>query len=96
MTTTPATFDVVVAGRSWTIERAALDDFELLADFGAIEAGNAARVPIALQRMLGPAQTREAIASLRDPDTGRVSIEAGADFFKTLLEGLKAGNPAAS
>lgn len=73
-------------GRDWEVAEESLDDFELLADFGALEDGNPSRLPSALKRLLGPEQYRDAIELLRDPDTNRVSVEAGAGFFRDLFE----------
>lgn len=83
---------VDVDGKTWTIEPDALDDFELLDDLGAVEAGNAARLPSTLRRLLGPVQYKAALNSLRDADTGRVPVEAGAEFVKAIFEGLPQGN----
>lgn len=83
---------VEVDGRTWTVDSDALDDFELLDDLGEIEAGNAARLPRALRRLLGAEQYKRAIESLRDGDTGRVPVEAGAEFIKAVFEGLPQGN----
>lgn len=76
-----------VGGRTWTVERDAMDDFELLEDLGEVEAGNAARLPRVLRRLLGADQYREAMDHLRD-DAGKVGVEAGANFVRDLFEGL--------
>ena len=77
-----------VGGRTWRVEAEAMDDFELLDDLGEVEAGNAARLPRVLRRLLGPEQYKAAMDVLRDPDTGRVGVEAGADFVRDLFEAL--------
>lgn len=79
-----------VAGRDWTIDKDALDDFELLDDLGEIEAGNAARMPRVLRRLLGD-QYRAALDTLRDDD-GKVRVEVGATFVRELFEALPQGN----
>jgi len=78
---------VTVAGKDWTVSTEALDDFELLDDLGELEDGNAARLPSIMKRLLGD-DYRAALDSIRDENTKRVSIEAGGDFVKAILEGL--------
>lgn len=73
-------------GRDWIVANETLDDFEFLADLGGIEDGNPTRIPRALQRLLDREQYAEAMNMLRDPDSGRVSVEAGAEFFRELFE----------
>lgn len=80
-----------VAGRDWTIDKDALDDFELLDDLGEIEAGNAARMPRVLRRLLGD-QYKAALDAIRDEGTGKVGVEAGAQFVRDLFEALPQGN----
>ena len=88
-------FTVTVAGRDWTVAREALDDFELLDDLGAVEAGNPARLPSVLRRLLGE-QYAAALDTIRDEKTGRVGIEAGNDFVKAVFEALNQGNSSGS
>ena len=78
---------VTVAGREWTVSRDALDDFELLDDLGAIEDGNAGRLPRVMRRLLGD-EYKDALDHLRDEDTGRVAVEPAAEFISDLLGGL--------
>lgn len=92
----PKALEVTYAGERWVIKREALDDFELLDDLGAMEAGNPARFPSALRRMLGAEQAKRAVELLRNPDTGRVPVEPAVEFFLGLMEELKKGNRAAS
>lgn len=75
------------AGRDWTVPTGALDDFELLDDLGQIEQGNPARLPSVLRRLIGD-QWPAAMDSIRDKDTGRVGVEAGADFVRQIMESL--------
>ena len=82
------THEVEVNGRTWTVAADALDDFELLDDLSEIDNENASRMPRALKRLLGPEQYKEALNSIRDPKTGRVGVEAGAEFVKALFEAL--------
>lgn len=78
---------VTVDGRDWIVPRAAMDDFEVLDDMASIEAGDMSRMPAVLRRLIGD-QWREAMASLRDSETGRVTVEAGAVFLNEIVRGL--------
>ena len=85
----PAELRCTLRGREWVVPADALDDFELLDDFNALEQHqNAARFPSILRRLLGNDQMRDAMDALRDETTGRVSIEAGADFVAELMQEL--------
>lgn len=86
-----APLTATVAGQEWTVDRDALDDFELLDDLGEIEDGNAARMPRVLRRLLGD-QYKAALDTIRDPQTGKVGVEAGAQFVRELFEALPQGN----
>ena len=77
---------VTVAGRDWTVPADALDDFELLDDLGALEDGNAARLPRIMRRLLGD-DYKAALDVIRDDD-GRVRIEPAGEFIQELLGGL--------
>lgn len=85
------TLTATAAGREWTVPAEALDDFELLDDLDEIETGNAARLPRSLKRLLGE-QYKDALDALRDQDSGKVGVEAGAEFFRELFESLPQGN----
>jgi hypothetical protein len=84
----PATMTVTVRGVEYVIPEDARDDFELLDDLGRADEGDTSRFPSILRRLLGPAQTRVALDSLRDSETGRVSVEAGTDFVLDLFRAL--------
>ena len=80
-----------VDGLTLTIDEAALDDFELLADLKKLDSGTpdaALSMPRVLEAFLGAEQYRTVMDHLRDPETGRVSIEAGARFIGDLMRGL--------
>ena len=89
---TPATTEdgplvVAVDGHDYTIERDALDDFELMDDLGRLEQGQIVRLPAVLRRLLGDEQYAAAVDAIRDPETGRVTLERGAAFVGDLLKG---------
>lgn len=75
-------------GKTWTIDGAALNDFELLEDLDAIDSGNYGRLPKVLRRMLGD-EYKNLLDTLRD-DKGIVRVEEGAEFFYAVI---RQGNP---
>lgn len=83
--------EVEVQGVVLSIDPDVLDDFELLGDLAILDSGTsqaALTMPGVLRSFLGPEQYRTVLEHLRDPDTGRVSITAGATFVGDLLRGL--------
>jgi len=87
-TPAPETVSAEVRGKTWTVPSDALDDFELLDDLNALDQKNdVTRMPSVLRRLLGD-QWRDAMEILRDEDTGRVSVEAGAEFVFELMGAL--------
>lgn len=78
---------VVVKGITLEIPDEALDDWELLEDIAALDEKQGHRLPSVLRRLVGD-RYGEIIESLRSTETGRVSIEAGADFVKATMEAL--------
>lgn len=79
---------VTVQGLSVTVTDEAVDDFEFLDDLRALnDTNDPSRMPSMLRRMVGD-DYRRVMESLRDPKTGRVSIEAGSTFVLALIEAL--------
>lgn len=79
---------VKVRGKEWKIPTASLDDFELLDDLNALDQrGDPTRMPAVLRRLLGD-QWSDAMETLRDKETGRVSVSDGADFVMELMGAL--------
>lgn len=79
---------VTVQGHEFEVAAEALDDFELLDDLAQLDSeGGIARMPSILRRLLG-SQAKTALDQLRDPSTGRVSIDAGTSFVNELMETL--------
>ena len=79
---------VTVRDREWTIARDSLGDFELLEHLDNMERGGTPGVmssPKVLRAMLGAQQMREAMALLRNTDTGRVDINDGYEFVSDLM-----------
>lgn len=80
-----------IRGVSYTLDEDALDDFELLGDLRSLDSGGteaALSMPRILKAFLGADQYRTALDSIRDKDTGRVGIEAGAGFVGDLLKAI--------
>lgn len=83
----PPTVSVKIKGREWSIPREALDDFELMDDLAQLDDdGNIVRAASCMRRLFGETQRREIMDTLRDPETGRVSIEAGTGFLMDVFE----------
>lgn len=76
-------FHVTHKGVTVTVATDALDDFELLDDIGAVENGNAARLPALLRRLIGP-DYKPVLDALRG-ESGRVKIEDAAQYVGDLL-----------
>ena len=83
----PTVTTVAVRGIDVTVPADALDDFELLDDLHELENGNATRLPAVLRRLVGD-QWKAVMELARDPETGRVSIESGAEVVQEIMAGL--------
>lgn len=79
-----APLTATVNGIEFTVDRDALDDFELVDDFARMDDGDATRMPSVLRRLVGDEQYRKALDSCRG-ESGRVTVEAGTDFVAALL-----------
>lgn len=75
-------------GATITLASEVFDDFELLDEIGAVEEGKGNRLPALLRRLVGPEQFRSVMEALRDKKTGRVSVEAGAEFLGEIFEAV--------
>ena len=78
---------VTIRGVEVTVAADAMDDFELLDDLGELENGNGGRLPRILRRLAGDAY-RPLLEAVRDGETGRVPVEAGAELAREILEAL--------
>ncbi|WP_067428537.1 hypothetical protein [Nocardioides jensenii] len=84
----PEEITVTIDDHDYVVATDALDDFELLDDLNTIDQDeDPTRLPSVMRRLLGPDQTREALRRLRDPDSQRVSMEAGTQFVMDLMTG---------
>ena len=79
-----------VTHRGVSIELASevFDDFELLDEIASVEDGKGNRLPTLLRRLVGNDQFRKVMDGLRDKKTGRVSVEAGAEFLGEIFEAV--------
>src|SRR5690606_15729905 len=69
-----------------TVPTDALNDFELLDEMRAIDVDrNAAMMPAVFRRLIGD-DFRQVMDALRDPDTGRVTIDSASEWMRSLME----------
>lgn len=80
--------EVTYRGVTITIADGALDDFELLEDVAAADSGDAMRLPSLLRRLAGDDGFRAVMDGLRNPDTGKVSIESASEFVDAVFGAL--------
>ena len=78
---------VEVRGITVTIADEVFDDFELLDDLAQLEDKKASRFPAVARRMFGD-EYRIVLDGLRDETTGRVPLEAAAEFIRDVFEAL--------
>lgn len=83
-------WEVSMQGMTVRVPREALDDFELLDELGQMQSGEATSLPSLpklLRRLVGP-DYKPVMEGLRDPQTGRVSVQAGTQFVMDLFKAL--------
>lgn len=77
---------VTVLGLTLTVDPKAFDDLEVMDSFAQLRGGDPLVLPGLLRSVVGTDQYPRVLDHLRDADTGRVSAEAGAQFFVDLME----------
>lgn len=77
--------EVTLREKTWVVLDEARDDFELL-DLLIRYNENVAYGPAVLRRLLGDDQYDAALEEMRDPESGRVTIESGREFINGLFE----------
>lgn len=84
------TLTATIRGETFTIPAAVTDDFEVMDDIQAFAtSGRVVILPGLLRRLIPDDATRARFLNLaRDPKTGRVTTEAGADLVGELFEAL--------
>lgn len=81
--------ELTYKGFTVTIPNDAFDDFELLDDLRAVQVDQEAqRFPGLLRRLVGEEGYRTVMNGLRNPDTGRVSIEDGVEYVGAIFEAI--------
>lgn len=85
---TDAGWTVTYRGVTVDIDAEAFDDFELLDEIAAVEEGKGNRLPALLRRFVGEDQFRTVLDGLRDEKTGRVTVEAGAEFLSEVIQAV--------
>jgi len=81
-------WEVTHKGATITLASEVFDDFELLDEIASVEEGKGNRLPALLRRLVGADQFRTVMEALRDKKTGRVSVEAGAEFLGEIFEAV--------
>lgn len=71
-------------GVDYTLVVSVIDDFDLVEDLAAYDAGNGLKLPGILEALLGPKQYAEAKARFADPETGRTPFAAMQRLFQAL------------
>ena len=77
---------VTIQGITVSVEKDALDDFELLDDLAKMQDGESARLASVAHRLLGD-DFKTVMDGLRG-ENGRVSLEAASGFISELLTAL--------
>lgn len=85
----PGSVAATVRGVEWTIEAAALDDWDLIED---LNDPTGASLPSATRRLLGAVQYETAREMVRDAVTGRVPATAMSELIGEIFTAVKAGN----
>lgn len=81
----PAVMTVTVRDVEWTLDPNVFDDWELLE---RLNSQNIAEQMVAVADIFGPEQTAAAKELVRDPDTGRVSLEGMLALFIDISKAL--------
>lgn len=84
-------YDVTFKGLTVFVARDSLDDFELLDELRQVQDGDPSLLPSILRRLVGKAY-KDVLESLRDPESGRVSGEAGGKYVMDLFEVIGGGS----
>lgn len=81
--------EVTHRGFTVTVPDDAFDDFELLDDLRAVQVDQEAqRFPGLLRRLVGQDGYKTVMDGLRNPETGRVSVEDGVEYIGALFEAI--------
>ena len=87
--TNDTTITVTVGGQEWTVEKEALDDFELLEDLNRAETDQDPMVfPSIFNRLVGEGGWDRAKEACRDEKSGRVRLSGVSTLLGELLGAL--------
>ena len=79
---------ITVQGREWTLDRAGINNFELIDHINNVASGGIpglSSAPRVMRAWLGEEQYTAALDTLRDPETGIVDMKAGFDFVYEMV-----------
>lgn len=79
--------EVEALGRTWRVDRDALDDDEFMEHVGELQDGNPFVTSKVGKHLLGAEAYAEARELLRDQDTGRVRASSMLEFIAEVLQG---------
>lgn len=79
--------EVEALGRTWRIDRDAIDDDEFMESVGELQDGNPFVTSKVGKHLLGAEAYAEARELLRDHDTGRVRASSMLEFIAEVLQG---------
>jgi len=77
-----------VDGLTVHVQTAALDDLQVVEDLATLDTGNGLVLPRLLRTLLGEDGYTQVKDHIRDPETGRASIQAANDFLMKLFQAL--------
>lgn len=77
---------VELRGHTWKVNRAALDDVEIMEQLVALETGNPRAIFSVMNATLGAGQVQKVKKLLADPETGITKFSDYSEFFQDLLE----------
>lgn len=77
---------VTIKGVTVSVEKDALDDFELLDDLAKMQDGDGARIASVAHRLFGD-EFKKVMDGLRG-ENGRVSVEVASEFISELLAAI--------
>lgn len=77
---------VELRGHTWKVNRAALDDVEIMEQLVALETGNPRAIFSVMNATLGAGQVQKVKKLLADHETGITKFSDYSEFFQDLLE----------
>ena len=81
---TPEVRRITYQGRTWLLDPAVMDDYELLDAISRVDSGDMVALPTMLRRLLGD-QYRDAMDAMRSAPGARIHLEEAAEWVKGFL-----------